>query len=390
MNGVVKFILASAAAAILCLALPCVAQSQDSDTPANQSWSASGEQRSTSGNLNSTRTTTKHIESNGRTVDSQSLERVGMDGWYVPYLDVERESVKVDATTTRTIERTYGRDPDGRRQLVQVTEEETRTRPDGGQKVMRNVSSPDVNGGMQLVRREVQTTKRTNPNVQDIKTTVLVPDVNGGLRPAMQIEERQTTRSDQSVQFKKSTSLPDGAGNMQVMEVRQGTITRQGEEQSTKDESVLRPDADGRMAVAEHTVTKESKSESGEGTQTVETYSTAAPGMVGNEGLRLTRREVTVQRKRNDGGQTTEQNVAERNPGNPGDSPRITQKTIDMVRPGLNGPAVQSRTTLSPDSTGSLGVVFVDIGKTSNPGAIQVDTKAATPPTVPAAPTPHQ
>jgi hypothetical protein len=381
-----KFTWASpiATAIIVCLAWPCAAQAQGSDTStsdSNQSWSASSEQRSASGNLNPTRSNTKHTESKGRTVDTQTLERIGMDGQYVPYLDVERESVKVDATTTRTVERTYGRDPDGQRKLMTVTEEETRSLPGGEQKVVRNVSNPDLNGGLQLVRREIQDTKQTSAKTQETRTTVLSPDVNGGLKPTMQIEERQTKSSDHAVEFKKSTLLPDGAGNLQVMEVRQGTIKEEGTQGKTKEESVLRPDADGRLAVVERTVSKEAESAPGEKRETVETYSTAVPGAAADGSLHLTQRVTTVQRKRADGGQITEQQVQERNPGNPGDSPRVTQKVIDIVRPGLSGPASEQRTILSLDSTGSLGAVWVDIGKTDNPAAVQVDTKTATPAT---------
>ena len=361
--------------------------SEASTSDTNQSWSTTSEQQSTSGNLNPTRSSEKHTEANGRTVDTQTLQRVGMDGQYVPYLDVERESVKVDARTTRTIERTYGRDPDGSKTLVQVTEEEQRTLPGGGQKVVRNVSSPDLNGGLQLVRREIQDTKQTSASTQETRTTVLSPDINGGLKPTMQIEERQTKSSDNAVEFKKSTMLPDGAGNLQVMEVRQGTIKKEeGRQGSTKEESVLRPDADGRLAVVERTVSKESETAPGEKRETVETYSTAVPGAAADGSLHLTQRITTVNRNRADGGQTTEQQVEERNPGNPGDNPRVTQKTIDIVRPGISGPAAETRTTLSLDSTGSLGAVWVDMGKTNNPAAIQVDTKAAAPPTAGSAP----
>jgi hypothetical protein len=368
-----------------------VAQAQSgadaSANDSNKSWNTTSEQRSTSGNLNPTRSSERHTEGKGRIVDTQTLERIGMDGQYVPYLDVERESVKVDASTTRTIERTYGRDPDGRKTLVQVTEEEQRTLPGGGQKVVRNVSSPDLNGGLQLVRREIQDTKQTSASTQETRTTVLSPDINGGLKPTMQIEERQTKSSDNAVEFKKSTMLPDGAGNLQVMEVRQGTIKKEeGRQGSTKEESVLRPDADGRLAVVERTVSKESETAPGEKRETVETYSTAVPGAAADGSLHLTQRITTVNRSRADGGQTTEQQVEERNPGNPGDNPRVTQKTIDIVRPALSGPARETRTTLSLDSTGSLGTVWVDMGKTNNPAAIQVDTKAAAPPTAGSAP----
>jgi hypothetical protein len=372
-----------ATAIIVCLAWTCAAKAQGSAAStgdSNQSWGASSEQRSTSGNLNPTRSTEKHTEANGRTVDTQTLERIGMDGQYVPYLDVEREWVKVDASTTRTIERTYGRDSDGRKTLVQVTEEVQRTLP-GGQKVVRNVSSPDLNGGMQLVRREIQDTRQTNARTQETRTTVLSPDINGGLKPSVQIEERRTKSNDHTVEFKKSTLLPDGAGNLQVMEVRQGTIKEPGTQGKIKEESVLRPDNDGKLAVVERTVSREAEDAPGAKRETVETYSTAVPGAADDGSLHLTQRVTTVQRKRSDGGQMTERQVEERNPGNPGDNPRVTQKTIDIVRPALSGPARGTRTTLSLDSTGSLGTVWVDMGTTNNPAAIQVDMKAAAPPT---------
>ncbi len=381
-----------AISAVLWLVRPSLAQTQAgadaSTSDANKSWSTTSEQQSRSGNLNPIRSSERHTQANGRTVDTQTLERVGMDGRYEPYLDVEKESIRVDAATVRTIERTYGRDPDGRKKLMTVTEAEQRTLPGGAQKVVRNISNSDANGQLQVVRREIQDTRQTSANVQETKTTVMSPDVNGGFALSMQIEERQTT-SNHGVDFKKSTLLPDGAGGLQVMEVRQGTIKEDGGQGRTREESVLRPDADGRLAVVERTVSKQSENAPGEKRETVETYSTAVPGAAEDGSLHLTQRVTTVQRKRPDGGQMTEQQVEERNPGNPGDNPRVTQKTIDIVRSGISGAAAETRTTLSLDSTGSLGVVWVDTEKTDNPAAIQVDTKTTTTGATPASAQPH-
>jgi len=43
-------------------------------------------------------------------VDHETVERLGPEGHYEPYYDIEKESVKVNGTTTRTIERTFARD----------------------------------------------------------------------------------------------------------------------------------------------------------------------------------------------------------------------------------------------------------------------------------------
>ncbi len=306
-------------------------------------------------------------------MDRQSVERMGSDGRYEPYLDTEKETVKVDATTVKTVSRTFGRDSEGRKTLVQVTEEERRSLPGGEVKVVRTTSNPDTNGGVQIVQREIQDTRQTSPEVQETKTTVLLPDLNGGLAPSLQTEERQTKTSDHEVKFRKSTLLPDGTGHWQVGELREGTIADDGKER-TKDERVLRPDTDGNLGVVERTVSKESDPAAGEGSETVDTYSTEIPGSVGDGSLHLNQRVTTIHRKREGGGQSTEKQVEQRNPAEPSAGLRVTQKTIDIVRPSLNGTNQETQTIQSLDSNGNLAVVSVDIGKEQEKNsAIQVD-----------------
>jgi hypothetical protein len=69
--------------------------------------------------------------------------------------------------------------------------------------------------------------------------------------------------------------------------------------------------------------------------------------------------------------------VEQSNPGDPGAGLRVTQEVIDVVRPGANGTAAESRTILTPDSNGQLKAVWVDMGKTDNPAAVKVDTAPA-------------
>lgn len=348
------------------------ASAQSSD----QSWKANSSQQSTSGNLNPLRSRESHTESNGRIVDKQSVERLGPDGRYVPYLDVEKESVKINATTVRTVEKTYGRGPDGARTLQQVTQEETRNLPGDEQKVTRSVSNPDANGSLQVVRREVSDSKQLGLNVRETKTTVLSPDLNGGLSPVAQIQNRETKTGEHSTQFKKSTLLPDGNGGWQVGEVREGTTQGDGKTQ-TRDEKLLRPDVNGNLSVIERTVTKEAETAPGEKHDTVEKYAKDIPGTSADEGLRLAERTTTVQQTSGGASQTVQQ-TQQANPANPGDGIRVTGKTIDIVRPGANGSAQQKTTTLSLDSKGSLSPVWVDTAKKDGPPAVQVDT--TTPP----------
>lgn len=357
---------------MLWLTLPAAQAQGGSDTSTtNQSWTATT-QPQLPDNQNPIRTSETHTETGGRTVDTQSLERMGMDGHYEPYRDVQRETVKVDATTVRTVERTFGRDSDGRKTLVLVTEEEKRSLPGGEVKSLRTTSSPDANGALQTVQREVQETRQISPSVQETKSTVLTPSVNGGLTPSLETTERQTKTGEHNLEFRKSSSVPDSNRGWQVSEVREGTVKGDGKD-STKEERVLRPGTDGNLSVVERTVSKQSENAAGEKRQTVEIYSTNLLGTPVDDTLRLNQRVTTIQHKGKDGAQSSEKQVEQRNPAQPNDSLRVTQEAIDIVRPGSGGSTRETRTLRSLYSSGELGVVSVDTRKQDNANVVKVE-----------------
>jgi hypothetical protein len=345
------------------------AQTSDSQTDnANKSWTGTTE--SQSDNVNPTRAIESHTQSGNRTLDNQSVQRRGSGGHFEPYQDIEKETVQVDATTVRTTTRTFGRDANGVKTLVQVTEEEKHTLPAGDSNVVRTTSNPDGDGKLQLVQRQIEETKRTSKDVEETKTTVMLPSVNGGLAPAMEVQERRKRGADNTVESQKTTLLPDGAGNWQVGEIRQATTRQEGENRSTE-ERVSRPDSEGKLGEVSRTVSKESESASGENRNTVETYSVDAPGSARDGSLHLVERATTAQRTSSTGQQTTEQQVEQPNPGEPGSGLRVTILTTDTVRPGPSG-AQATRTIQVRDASGSFGVVSVDTTKSDNVHAIQV------------------
>ena len=308
-------------------------------------------------------------------MDTTTVQAVGPDGRYIPYSQTEKESVRVDANTVRTVERTYGTGQDGQRVLVQQTQEELRSLPGGAQNMTRTISNPDANGGLQVIRRELVDSKQVSTGVRETNTTVYSADGNGGMSAAVQVHERETQASDGSVQFSKSTQLSDGAGHWNLSEVRQGTIKPQPGQASRKEENILRPDADGKLAVVERSVSQQS-SAAGKTRAIRETYSTNVPGQAGNEGLQLVQRESTVQSSA-DGRASTVRQVEGANPGNPGDGLRLTQQAIDIVRPNGRGSAEQKSTVVTFGPDGQARTALVDIGNTRNPGAVRVDTQSA-------------
>src|ERR1700733_3072321 len=77
------------------LTQPCAhGQAQSNSDASSQSWTATTQQQLPSSD-NPTRTSETHTESGGRTLDNQHTENLGVDGHYEPYLDVQKESVKV-------------------------------------------------------------------------------------------------------------------------------------------------------------------------------------------------------------------------------------------------------------------------------------------------------
>ncbi len=355
--------------AYFCFNFALWAQTSESQTDdANKAWTATTE--SQGDNVNPTRTTESHTKSGNRTLDKQSVQRRGTDGHFEPYQDIEKETVQVDATTVRTTTRAFGRDADGVKTLVQVTEEEKHTLPGGDSNVVRATSNSDVNGNLQLVQRQIEETKKISKDVEETKTTVMLPSVDGGLAAAMKVQERRKRGANDTVESQKTTLFPDGAGNWQVGEVRQATTRQEGKSRSTE-EQVSRPDSEGKLSGISRTVSKESESASGEKRNTVETYSIDVPGLTRDGSLHLVERATTAQHTSSTGQQTTEQQVEQSNPGDPGSGLRVITLTTDTVRPGASG-AQATRTIQARDANGSLGIVSVDTTKSDNIHAIQV------------------
>jgi hypothetical protein len=338
---------------------------------AGQSWNATSQQDSPDGHINPTRTTQSHTEADGRVVDKTTVETLGPDGRYVPYQETEKESERVNDTVTRNVERTFGLDTNGGRTLIEETREESRRMSDGEEKVTRTDSRPDADGRLQVVRRELEDSKQEGVGVRVTNTIVLMPDVNGGLSPSVQTEQRETKVSGDTVRLTKSTLFPDGNGGWTLTEVREG-ITKQDGSSTSTEQSVMRADSNGHLSLVERTVEKQTQT-SGEKHDTTETYSTNVPGEAGDDGLQLVQRATTQQTNSN-GALSTTRRVEQPNPGDPNGGLQVTQETIDIVLPG-NGAANETRTVLATNAEGHLGQVLVDIGKTSNPAAVHVDTK---------------
>lgn len=358
-------------AAACLLTLAPISQAQSSS--GGGSWTSSSQTQESEGAANPTRTREVHTESNGRVIDKIITETLGPDGRYIPYSETEKESVRVNDTTSRTVERNYGTGPDGERTLIQQTQEETHSLAGGEEKTERTTSSSDGNGGLQVTQREVVDSKQISPGVTSTKSTLYSGDGSGGLGATVQTELTEKKTDVGKTEFKKTTVLSDGTGHWQVSEVREGTTQLQAGGGRIKEETVSRPNGSDTLSVVERKVTRETQGSDGEKRDSTETYSTNVPGLANDGGLQLVKREDTVQRTGAGGQQNTTRQVEQVNPGDPGSGLQVTQQAIDIVRTGSNGGTQNQMTVSVMGQDGQMHVVSVNTEKSDKPAVVQVD-----------------
>lgn len=357
----------------LYLAVTVLGQTTDAANTenANKSWTATTELRTN--HVNPTRIITRHSENGNRTLDKQSVQRLGRDGHYEAYQDVEKETVQVDATVVRTTTRTFGRDVNGEKSLVQVTEEEKHSVPGGDSNVVRITFDPDVNGELKAVQREIVETKKIGKDAEETNTTVMLPSINGGLAAAYKSRELRRVGAGGTLESEKTTLLPDGEGRWQVVETQKNSTRHEGNDRTTE-QHISRLDSVGKLGEVSRVVSKESESNSSEKQTTVETYSVDVPGTSQDGSLHLVQRTTSKQRFSSTGAQVTEQKGEQINRDDPNAGLRVSLLVNDTTQPGPSG-VQATRTIRMRDANGNFEVVSVDTTKSDQVPTIDIEHK---------------
>jgi len=270
-----QLLMRSAFRFVLCAATAVCVQAQDSNQGTDESWTATTE--SFIPGFNPSRTIESHAKSGNRKIDKQRFEVLGVNGGYRSFSETDTETVEVDATTNRTLVRTYRWDENGRRILTEVLDEDSRTAPSGNTRVERKISSADVNGNLQVVRRETVDTTKISTDVEATESAIYQRDSYGGFTQVEQTEVLKTGRADDGVAIKTTTRLPDGNGRWTVTDVTEKLIKNDGTSRTTE-ERMSRSDLEGRLFQTSRIVEKDRESATGEIRSTVENYSLCAPG----------------------------------------------------------------------------------------------------------------
>jgi hypothetical protein len=316
-----------------------------------------------------------HSQNGNRTMDMRSVEIRGTDGHLEPYQDIESETLTVDASTVRTTMRTFAQDANGRKTLVQVTEEEKHILPGDDSNIVRVTYNPDVNGRLQPVQREIVETKKIGKDLEEANTTVMLPSANGGLAAAFKTHELRKRAANDTVETEKTIWLPDGNGKWQLSEIRQN-ITKQEAKDRKIEERVSRPDAEGKLDQISRVVRQESESTSGEKRSVVETYSIDAPGTTRDGSLHLVERRTSTGSSSSTGERATEQKVEQINPGDSGSGLRVSVLVDGKIVPEPSGEQF-TVTIRAGDSNGGFGIVSVDTTKADRIPTVQIQQTPA-------------
>jgi len=357
-----------------CFCPSAFAQTSDSPTAEEptKSWTATTDLKSD--DLLPERIPVRIIEShsqNGtRTLDKRSVEIRGTDGHFEPYQDIERETLTVDASTVKTTMRAFDRDVNGKKALVQVTEEEKHILPGDNSNLVRVTYNPDLNGRLQPVQREIVETKKIGKDLEETNTTVMLPSINGGLAPAFKTHELRKRAANDTVETEKTTWLPDGNGKWKLSEIRQNITTQEAKDRRIE-ERVSRPDAEGKLGQISRVVSQESESTSAEKRSVTETYSIDVPGTTQDGSLHLVERKTSTGSSSSTGERATAQQIEQTNPGDPGSGLRVSVLVDGRMVPGPSGE--QATVTIrARDSNGNLGIVSVDTTKADRIPTIQI------------------
>ncbi len=357
-----------------CSGLSLAAQTFDASgvNQPDKSWTATTDSKSD--DLLPTRIPVRIVEShsqNGeRALDKRSVEIRGTDGRFEPYQDIERETLQLDASTVRTVTRTFSQDVNGNKALVQVTEEEKHILPGGDTNIVRVTYNPDVNGKLQPIQREIMESKKIAEDLEETNRTVMLSSINGGLAPAFKTHETRKRAANDTVKTETTTWLPDVNRQWQLSEIRQNVATQEENDRKIE-ETVSRPDPEGKLIQISREVRREFESASGENRNSVESYSIDVPGTTRDGGLHLIEHKTNIGRSGSTGERSTEQRLEQINPGDPGAGPRMSVLVNGKIVSEASGE--QSSVTIrARDSNGSFGVVSVDMTKSDRIPSTQI------------------
>ncbi len=287
-------------------------------------------------------------------VSSTVAEQPSINGDLTVLLDVEDETVRIDAETSRRTRREYGTDAEGRRRLVVTIEEDRVDRPDGGQSIVRSMTIPDANGRPRATRRETEETVPEGGGVFRTQIEVSVPGVNRGTFVLTERVEQVEQRDGEQVLEIDRTTYISQSGTWVARERR--TVSRDYRDEEVRAvESIYTRDGSGNLVLTEQIMSREWTGTGGREYRTEEIFASHIRGQVRSREPRLFQQVQVVRTNRSDGAWKTTREVKETRGGRL----LVVERVIEESRPDGRGGTVVERETRRLDVNGNLQIVDV-------------------------------
>jgi hypothetical protein len=219
----------------------------------------------------------------------------------------------------------YGKDVNGRRQLVETVVEEVRELEGGGYDAARTVSRPGPGGGMQAVERQTQ---RAVPEGEGFEVTFrsLVPGVSGAMEERERVRQSERRQGD-GIEIDRLRYQPDLSGKWSVVE-RRVSRSAATEEETRTDEALYRYDVNNRLKLERQVEAREWKEGGGQSRMEAEVFNTDLDGK-----LRLAGRVRQSRRELGNGRAETTETREEASPAAPGEGVRVVRRIVERSAP---------------------------------------------------------
>ena len=296
-------------------------------------------------------------------VSSTVVERPSINGESTVLLDVENDTVRIDAETSRRTRREYASDADGRRRLVVTIEENRVDRPDGGQSIVRNFTVPDVNGRPRATRRETEETVPEGGGVFRTLIEVSVPGVNRGRFVSTErVEQTERRDGEQVLEIDRTTYTSQTTRGAWAVRGRRTVRRDYGDHGVRAVESIYTRDGSGNLVLTDQIVSREWTGTGGREHRTEEIFAKDIRGQVRSREPRLFQQVQVIRTNRSHGAWKTTRVVKETR----GRRLLVVERVIEVSRSDVRGGTVVERETQRLDVNGKLQTV--DISRTRESG----------------------
>jgi hypothetical protein len=307
------------------------------------------------GTMAGSKVVTTRTKSGGREVVTEVVQVPGMNGGFETAAKTITETAGIGSDSVKVKRDVLGNGPLGPFSLIQTSDTDQQSFPDGTSRTVTNTWVPDLGGRINLLSRQVQETKSVAPNVQQSETILYVPGMNEALTDTERVLKEERRLSPNLVRTVSRHDVRDGNGQWQTTETRNREVRTVGNVEVLEEETVRLLDGDGNLTLSERTITHRSRSDDSDQLVT-EVYTPYIQGMAREPGspLVLDHRVRVISTSTVDGGSRTITETEARDASVLTGPIRVVARTVETVRQLGPGVRETQRQTFALDGSGRL------------------------------------